>query len=117
MMTPFIKRAVVSDVGVCHNEAVFADDSLQSAVFGADIDRHAFADCRACSNMKLSWLAVKLEVLRYAAYARVRMDDDVFVKCGAVFNGRMPLDYAPWSNFDMIADNCKWSNLGRGIDL
>ena len=67
--------------------------------------------------MKLSWLAIKLEVLRYASDPCVRMDDYVFVKCCAVFNGCMALNDAAWTDFDMIADNGKWSNLGRGIDL
>ena len=103
----------MSDVGVCHNEAVFADDSLQSAVFGAYIDRHAFPDCRACSDMKLSWLAIKLEVLWDAADACVRVDDYVFVKCCPVFNRGMPLTITSWSDFDMIADDCKRANFGR----
>ena len=83
----------MSDVGVCHNEAVAADDSLQSAVFGADIDRHAFTDCRVL-RYEAQRLAVKLEVLWDAAYAR-KDGSPRLRPCCPVLDRGMPLDIHP----------------------
>ena len=103
-------HAVVGNVDVGHKQIVVADAGYAAAPFGAAVQGGKLADIVAVAHHEAGDLAVKLEVLGFAAHQGVGMDMVVPAQGGVAFDAGEGVDAGA------LAHDHVGLNLGAGTD-
>src|SRR3546814_18839347 len=103
--------AVMTDVGVGHDQVMVAQGRFGTILNGATVNRHAFADHVVIANDQTGFFTFVLEIGRVLAYRRKLVDAIVPTDPGRPFEYHMGTNHRNLADFHTWADDRPWADL------